>query len=871
MNNLIRKGVLALLVVLVALIVYLFNRPRPVAVDNLYSQSDVGVLMTGQTGDQDSGAIGYDKHIENDFLALYVDDDSSRFAIKDKRNDFTWYSSNTRNDPLIRTASVRNLQRSTFQISYLQKDGTVATMNNYEYSIAYKRDFEDSFVLDYNDDGITVTYTLRDREPKGYWFPAYISADRFTELVLTPVQLAGSQMDLRNLLDYYAPMEEDPDTYVIRQLIRDEETNEFDMTTLSGAQVETLFKLFYEIGHYGNKTDGDGNYIEEYHLDDVAFDNEQYGIIINYDQPEFVVPMDVILNEDNVEVKINYYEIEERNGFELVAIRLLPYFGAQRNDTDGYLVIPEGSGGLIRFNNGKSASKSYSSYIYGMDNTEIPEKMTARDVGARMPIFGIKAPANAMMGIIESGISHSRVTADVSGKFDSYNKIYNEFIFKQSGSYRLAENTVQLWTEQDYTYSPAVKYYFFAEDDANYASMAHLFGDYLAQKFRLDALDDKRYRLYLEFLGSYDYDSFFLWFPTNETASLTTYEQATAIIDELRAAGVEDQLIRYVGWFNGGIEHSVPDDINLDNAVGGRRDLRDFLAHLEELGYPVFFDVDFVKTYSSGSFYSSRNYARVIGGNVSRYYEYSTSSQLPDPLSDPYYLSNVPAIDRNTTRFERDAARLGLPGISFRNLGDMIYSDYKINDLLPREFVTIYYQDILAKFYTYDTMVEGGNMYALALTRYLTDVEARTSNLVVVDEAIPFYQIAVAPYVDYSLQAFNFGDVYAQDEYLLKALETGSNLKAMISHDDTSELMYTDFNEYYSVAYDNNKDDIIAMSLAHQAIGLNGSHVIDHQILAPGVVLVTYSSDRTFVINYNDTVYDPDDLAVPARSYEEVE
>jgi hypothetical protein len=869
--NIIRKLYIIGLIIAVGGTIYLLNRPRPINVENRYSTSDVGIIMEGETGDLDSGVIGYEKHIENSFLALYVDDDTSQFAVKDKRNDYTWYSSNNKSDPLIKSASIRNLQKSTLQITYLQSDGTVATMNNYEYSMRYKRDFEDSFRIDYGDDGIDITYTLSDREPKGYWFPAYISRERFNELVQVPVQLGGSAMDLRNLLDYYGPLEDDPDTYVIRQLVKDEDTNEFDMTELSGAQVETLFKLFYEIGYYGNKTDDDGEFIEEYTLDDVSADNAQYGIVINFNQPEFVVPMEVRLEDDNLSVKINYFAIEERNGFEIVSIKVLPYFGAIRNDTDGYMVIPEGSGGLIHLNNGKTASKSYSSFIYGADNTKIEEEITARDIGSHMPIFGIKSPNNAMLGIIESGAAHSKVTADVSEKYDSYNKIYNEFLFKQSGSYQLAENTVQLWMESDYTYSPEVSYYFFAEEDANYTEMAHLYGSYLAQKYRWEELPMKAYSLYLDILGSYDYDSFFLWFPTNKNDSLTTYDQAITMIEELQQAGVDSQVIRYVGWFNNGIDHQVPNKIDFDRSVGSKRDWRAFNTFLEEQGYPVFYDVDFTKVYDSSLFYTSKNYSRVIGGNVSKLYPVTAGTLIPDRTKDPYYLSNLSAIDRNTTRFLKDATRLDLPGISFRNLGDMLYSDYKNNAEFSREFTSIYYQDIMAKFAGMDILVEGGNEYSLSLASYITNMEARTSTLIVVDESIPFYQLALAPYKNISLPSFNHRSVFEPQEYVLKALETGSSPKAVLSYDNTTELMYTDFNEYFSVMYANNKDDIIALMTTFNAYQLEGAYLQAHEIIDDGVVLVTYSDGRQFLVNYTELPVTYQTIEVGPLSYNEIE
>ena len=59
--------------------------------------------------------------------------------------------------------------------------------------------------------------------------------------------------------------------------------------------------------------------------------------------------------------------IEENGGGSLYRIRLLGYFAAAGADENGYLVVPNGSGSLIYFNNGKSNVENYSQYIYDID------------------------------------------------------------------------------------------------------------------------------------------------------------------------------------------------------------------------------------------------------------------------------------------------------------------------------------------------------------------------------------------------------------------------------------------------------------------------------------------------------------------------
>ena len=855
MKKYIKKIMLMSTLLTIMLIIFVINRPAAIRVESRYSPTTVPQIIF-DTGDLDSGVPMYTKISENDFLALYFNYNNSYFAVKDKRNDYTWFSNVTQADPLARTESQRNLQRSTIQINYLQRDNTVGTMNNFSFSINYKRDFDDAFTVDVLSNGFRVNYHIVNREPRGYWFPPYISKDRFMELVYEPVQLFGNQFDRRQLDQYYGPSEDDPETYVIRQLRMDEETGLFNMNDLSGAQVQTLFRLFYNLGYYGNKTDEDGNYIDEYHLDDVAYDNEQYDIFIVTEQPEFIIPLEVRLHEDHLDVRVNYFGIEQFNDFDLLSLRLLPYFGAIRNEiagepSEGYLVIPEGSGGLIRFNNKKTTPISYSTYIYGRDLVAIPEIKPISDVGASLPIFGIKTTNNAMLGIIENGAPHSRIRSDVSEKVDSYNKIYNEFLFRESGSYQLADNQVTIWNREEFVYSPNIKYYFFEGEEANYVHMAQLYGEYLRYRHDLEVLSYHKRRFIIDILGSYEYDDFFLWFPVTKTGTLTTYDQANTLIEELHEAGLNDIAIRYQGWFNGGIEHSVPNQITLDNELGSRRQFNRFNEELSDLGISVFYDVDFIKTHDSSAFYTSRNYARVIGGRAARFYDYDLATRRQNLNSDPYYISNISAIDRNTSAFLSRLNRYPIDAISLRHLGNMVYSDFRNNGQVSRIQNQIYLQHIMAKFNDYDVMLSNPHVYALPFVDLIVDLETRTSDLVVVDESIPFYQLAIAKYIEYTTPSYNMEDRYQARLYLLHAIETGSNLKVTLSYENPTILENTKFLDFYATYYQNNKDFIIELNNNFNELGIENSYLVNHEILAENVVRVTYSHNQQFIINYN--------------------
>ena len=81
----------------------------------------------------------------------------------------------------------------------------------------------------------------------------------------------------------------------------------------------------------------------------------------------FTIALEYRLADDGIEVSVPASMIEENGGGSLYRIRLLGYFGAAGADEEGYLVVPNGSGSLIYFNNGKSSVENYSQYIYDID------------------------------------------------------------------------------------------------------------------------------------------------------------------------------------------------------------------------------------------------------------------------------------------------------------------------------------------------------------------------------------------------------------------------------------------------------------------------------------------------------------------------
>lgn len=92
------------------------------------------------------------------------------------------------------------------------------------------------------------------------------------------------------------------------------------------------------------------------------------GFRATFEFPEYsyTIPMDFILVGDSLKVSVDTSKIIEKGEQRLFSLRILPYFGAQDWETDGYFILPDGSGSLLRFNNGKGRF-TYRSDLYGLD------------------------------------------------------------------------------------------------------------------------------------------------------------------------------------------------------------------------------------------------------------------------------------------------------------------------------------------------------------------------------------------------------------------------------------------------------------------------------------------------------------------------
>jgi len=212
-------------------------------------------------------------------------------------------------------------------------------------------------------------------------------------------------------------------------------------------------------------------------------------------------------------------------------------------------------------------------------------------------------------------------------------------------------------------------------------------------------------------------------------------------------------------------------------------------------------------------------------------------------------------------------SNFSVKGAYLSDIGNMRLGDYAKKSGLYAENGMDYQIDALAlaKQEVENILLSAPFDYALQYGNFAVDVPLQSTLLGYYDYTIPFYQLVVSGLFDYTGPAVNNDSEHTADWYLLKSLETGSNLYFMLSSEDTRVLLDTDYTKYFNTYYANWKNEIIRMNDIINSTNIHNGKLINHKILKDNVFEVEYSNGTVLIINYNKSIYYDTDSGLSVR------
>lgn len=808
------------------------------------------IMLEGYSGGEEAIVI------ENDELLMTMDPITTQFTVKVKSSGAEWRSNpeGASEDAAALPEEKKKLQ-STLLMTYSMDTGMETVFNSYGYSVE-----NGIYDIETGADYIRVNYSLGDVE-KEYVIPPVITLEDFEKWTD-----AMEAKDKELVQQYYKK-------YNINKLSKKD--NKEELIASYPIIQESIIYILRDTTKENMKKKMEESFAAVgYTYEDYLAHKELDQSAATSDKPTFNVDIIYRLDGGDLVVEVPLSELEGKDEYPIYTLTPLPYFGTGSKEEDGFLLVPEGGGGLIHFNNGKTSQSTYYANVYGWDMC-LSRDAVVHNTRAYYGVYGISKGEDSFICILEEGAPYASVQADISGKNHSYNFVNTKYSITAREQYDVGD----IANSEIYEYMPVLpdetltqRYRFV--DSGSYVDMAKSYGDYLEDKYGtyLTKNEDTQAPVVVEIIGAVDKVKQILGMPVSRPLKLTTYEEAGEMLSELSEEGFENMSVKMTGWCNGGVKQKLLTDVDTIWALGSKKDLQGLADTAGAAGVDLYLNGITHYEYNSNlldGFFSFTDAARFVSKERAELYEYSHITYSQMEFEDDFYLLHTELAQETSAELIDYTSQMGA-GVSFADTGMDLSSDYYRKNYYSREAVKQLQEQQLkaADDQGTNVMLNMGNDYAVAYADMVTNMDLKGSSYTLLDECVPFYQLAIHGYVNYTGEPINIcGNT--QDE-ILYAVEYGAGLSFTIMRETAFALQKTLYTEYYGSDYAAWHDDMIEIytrfntELGH----IYNQEMTDHVNFTPELSCTSYEDGTKVYVNYGYTEsVTSDGVTVPARDY----
>lgn len=535
------------------------------------------------------------------------------------------------------------------------------------------------------------------------------------------------------------------------------------------------------------------------------------GVRITYKYEKgFEIPVEYTLETDHIKASLKIGDIKEPDNENIITeMNVMNSFGAADMSEEGYFIIPDGCGALVRFNNKKTTeSDAYSQNVYGSDITAVPTHKGAVTEQIYLPMYAIVKEDNAMLVIAEKGDTNAKLSVSVSEQSNSsYNMCSFSFVLRGTDTFYMSGSNDKFTvfeTGDIKTDDIELRYYPISAENADYTHVAERYRRYLAEeKGLMKKTESGQNPVYVSLYGGVQKKKTVLGIPVTMKSPVTSFGQGLEILNDLTESGVEDIVVSYKNWTDDGIENKVDTSASPSDTLGGKTEfsaLTDFIDENSFELYPISDNRDF---YSGNGYNSINNTCVRISGSYSRIVSYDRAYNIPDGFKDNMSLLSPHYYEEVFSDIAESYSKAGLSGVCMGNLTSSLYGDYGKKEISRADAkkLAVGGYEILSEKLDNGMLADTANAYAIPHASHITNVPLSSSRFDIFNEDIPFYQMVLHGIVPYSTTAVN-GDT-DPDTLLLKAAATGSYLNYDMLYEKTSELKDTEFDVYFYANYEN--------------------------------------------------------------------
>lgn len=796
--------------------------------------------------------------IENENLRFELDPETTQFKLTQKSNGHVWYSNPQGADEDKKALPAeKNNMKSPFMLKYSTINGVETSYDFFSYSVE-----KNAYKIKGLSKSIEVTYSVGDIK-RTYQIPMACTEEKMNEYIKDM-----SKKDQRTITSSYRK-------YDINKLLKSDDKNallqQYPMLAEQVIYVISEKTQEYRKAECEQIFKANGYTKEMYEEDLKMYAGAKEKVV-----PGFNVTVIYTLDKNNLIVEIPFDRISYKTDYPIVKITVLPYFGAGGLNDEGFLFVPEGSGSIINFNNGKVRQNAYYADVYGWDYGQ-SRKAVVTETRTAFPVIGAANGDSSFISIIENGSQYAGVNADISGKMGSFNYVNFEYRILHSELFEASERTQssQMAFEKYLPEGESIKQVYTFSDEPNYSSMAKLYRNYLFGDKA--TLKNKSTPCAIEIIGAIEKVQQYMGMPKTLPYKLTTYSEASNMITEIDDMGIKDCYIKLSGFFNEGVRQTMLSKFKLINKLGGKSEFKKLVAKAADIDAKLYLDGTVQFAYRSDwtdGFSRYRSTARMTNNKILEIPEFSPVTFGKVEEYETYYMLKSKVSDQMAANLSKYTAKYKLDGVSYRDNGYLLGGDYNSKEKVSRAQNAKNQVAAMeeAKKNGLGVMINAGNDYAVKQADIVTNMVFHGNDYAIIDRHVPFYQIALHGNVNFTGIAVN--NAPESKQVILEAAEGGAGLNFCFIGESEKALQETKYTEYYASCYETWKPQMEAIynEYNQKMAKVTNARISNHRYLSDKVTETTYENGVKVLVNFGYVDYVTDDgVTLASRDFKVME
>lgn len=637
----------------------------------------------------------------------------------------------------------------------------------------------------------------------------------------------------------------------------------------------------------------------ESRLETVNGDPSKRCLKVDFKEIDLRLNVYISLQDASIEYAIPYDEITGEGKYVLASIMLTPFLGASGGEaayynfetgeygdpvkkymTPGYVFVPDGCGGLIRFADNAVAFTEYIGDVYGSDlSTDSYYYSSATDVvplkNPVMPVFGVAHGDSqaAFVAYATKGAEYMEIYVRPEEnkkvlytwaypRFEYNSKYFQVYNKQGAGYFSLRQEPEHVDISMTYT--------FLAGDgsrkdsySADYCGMAAAYREHLISEgiLKENNTSSENTPIRIDFIMS-DSKSGLLG---DEQVTVTTASDVDDILNALMGDGIRNINSGLIGWQKNGETLTRPDKLKFSAKTGSKSAFTKLIEKYDELGV----DVSFARETSTINS-KMTNYFNVASKHINTWYlSISKSALLPE--NAPVAQFSVAKADKTAEWTKTLAKKLPGASITFSGISNVLVSSFDRSgvDISATDAIKIYQDALEEVSSTKQVNLTNPNMYLWKYTDRYLQMPVGTSQYVFETDTVPFLQMLLhgtmemyAPYSNFSF--YTDSDVLRMIDYnLAPSFIISEEPSYMLADTVSADLYSTEFSQYRELI------NSIYLRVNDVLSEVSGYDWKDRTVLSNGVVENTYDNNGNTVkviINYTDETYKYGNTLVDAMS-----